>query len=392
MGSYEVISIKRLKIDEMLKWIEFLWGSTSIYNEYLNKYSNVFYNRIDFYNKDIFIKTYTTFQFESVSGKRTKFVEDLNLQWIFYDDLVRIAPAIHYRILPNEIVIDLDFKTTDEKIKEKVLMYIISELNILGIKPLVAHSGGKGYHIHFLIGPPNGELHDFIELGYSQLKPFTNTVAEWLIDKISGSVWNLEKYCELRSLFYDSCDKQVLKDIHTIRMLYSFNIKDGRIVGYKYIVNFSNVECSNQYYVWYLPRKLYQRFLDRMIFEKNIESDRIKLFENFNTEKRVKNVNKIRWIEKILENPEKIHDGRRRLIMYVLVPYLLNLRKIQSEKVKEILEDWVNKTPYGMSSDIKSLIKSELNSYLRHPEILPMAREKFFERNPDLKYILEVIK
>ena len=392
MGSYKVYDLERLEMDERLKWIEFFWGDSQTFMEFLNKYQNVFESRKQFYMNDVIIKSYATFQFESIDGKRTKFSNEITLRWLYIDDLVKIAPAVHYRILPNEIVLDLDFKTNRESEKIKVLKYIVSELNVLGIKPLVAHSGGKGFHIHFLLGPGKDEHFDaFMSLGYSQLKPFTNVIAEWIMERITSNLWNLEETCDIKLLIDDVCDRQVLKDVHTIRMLYSFNIKDGNVVGYKHVVKIQGVECSDNYFIWKVPKKIYQRAVEVMKQEKMIEEIKIKVLEDFITGKKTK-TNRIRWIEQVLQKPEKIYDGRRRLIMYVLVPYLLNVRKIPSEKVKEILEDWVNRTPYGMSSDIRSLIKSEINSYEIRSEILPMAKEKFFNRNPDLRYILEVIK
>jgi len=313
--------------------VQRLWGRVDY-----SKYIDIIRKRIELLNQLYLIYPYIELQAECLDGRRTK---------LFGFDTMdprMWAPAVHYRILPNELVFEFD-GGGKEDVKKAV-----SALIFLGAKPLVGNSGRRGYHIHVLFGPPNGDVSSFIEV--PEVVNFRNTLFDILIDIMKT---------------YDVDVSQIdenMKNIHTIRSFYSINPK-GR--------KWKTPVFGDGYEVWRLPRNLYARVLEEM--KSKVDADELIALHSDERRKR-KGSNRIAWIEKVLAHPEKVHDGRRRLLMYAIIPYLLNVKKLPSQKVAEVCNDWVAKTPRGDDNGLKYLIKSEIKSYSRSG-VFPMRYEKF---------------
>lgn len=348
---------KELELLQAQKYHEIkrFWIDIKLYE----KYKDILEKRFRILNVLYLIYPEIEFQAESLRGWRTK------LFGFSESFLLTMAPIIHYRILPNEIVIELDRKDKD------MAMKVTKALLNLGAKPFVGFSGNRGYHIHIIIGPPNKDLDDFVH--HPEVKEFTQTFYLILIELLKDYDVDIE-----------AIDTGVMMaSAHTIRSFYSIN-PEGK--------KWKTPVFGENYEVWYLPRELYKRVLDEMKIRRELKEilEKINQMEIRESRKRKPRSSRIAWIEKVLANPDKITDGRRRLIMYALVPYLLNIKGLDPKKVSEICTEWVMKTPEGMDSGLKSLIKSEIKSYTQS-KVLPMAKEKFFERYPDLVYLREVL-
>jgi len=335
--------------------IKELWGDINLY--YKNK--EILSKRFELLNQLYLIYPEIELQAESLKGWRSQLFG-------FHSDLIEISPIIHYRILPNEIVFEVDKKDKNEVKK------IIKALLHLNAKPFVGFSGNRGYHVHIIISPPNGDVEGFVNC--PEAKSFTQTFFDILLNLLKDYRVNIEVI-----------DVGVMRSqAHTIRSFYSINPKGKK---------WKTPVFGKKYEIWQLTKTLYSRVLEEMRERKEMEKLEEKLKFMDYTKKgnwRTRKIRKIWWIEKILANPNKVTDGRRRLMMYVIIPYLLNVKKLPSEKVKEICEEWVRKTNRD-DNGLKYLIKSEIKSY-QNSGILPMAKEKFFETFKDLRFLVEILK
>jgi hypothetical protein len=72
-------------------------------------------------------------------------------------------------------------------------------------------------------------------------------------------------------------------------------------------------------------------------------------------------IRRIEWIEKLLQTP--LSDHRKYCIFHILVPYLLNIRKISVEECTKLLDLWVSRcnkirpVDFNPSIEIKNRIK-----------------------------------
>lgn len=341
-----MLKLELVKAQELSELKRF-WTDIKLYK----KYKDILAKRREILNTLYLIYPEIEFQAESLKGWRTK------LFGYCEDFLINTAPIIHYRILPNEVVIEID--RNDKSLTKRVVKALLN----IGAKPFVGFSGNRGYHIHVIIGPPNRDLDGFVH--HPEVKKFTQTFYQVLIELLKSYDVDLE-----------AIDTGVMMvSAHTIRSFYSVNPK-----GKKWKVPV----FGENYEVWYLPKPLFKRVLDEMRDRGEMESIMEELSSLEDKKPKQKRGKRIAWIEKILANPDKVVDGRRRLIMYVLVPYLLNIKGLSPEKVAEVCTEWVMKTPKGIDSAVRSLIKSEINSYVQKT-VLPMARKKFFDMFPDLR-------
>ena len=81
------------------------------------------------------------------------------------------------------------------------------------------------------------------------------------------------------------------------------------------------------------------------------------------------------WIDILLDTP--VSDGRHRIITYILAPYLINVRNLDTSKAIKILEDWVARcnSYKPMGGNFKAFVRHACyNAY------------KFKHEPKDLKY------
>jgi len=147
------------------------------------------------------------------------------------DFVAYYAPQLYYRLLPNEIVFDIE--TREREIVKGAVRWFHDHL----IEPLVATTGGRGFHFHFFVKPRGYDLSRYTP---ESIKKFANGVFEYLLDKMPQEV-------------RDHVDTGVQLHPHTIRALWSLNIKDGKIgvkrplIGDKY---------PNKIPTWHVPESI----------------------------------------------------------------------------------------------------------------------------------------
>lgn len=136
-----------------------------------------------------------------------------------YGDERMYAPFLYYRVLPNELVFDIDCNSDDDwdsvkslKIAKsileswKVAKSILKTLSIFRIKPVMGFSGRRGYHIHAFFSVENANVKEFAH------SKEVDKLRNYLFDKIL----NLTKE-------RDHIDTSVVKTKHTIRCFYSMH-------------------------------------------------------------------------------------------------------------------------------------------------------------------------
>lgn len=346
--------IERIFVEKELR-IQKMWNSIDYkkYDEYLKK-------RTKMLNDLYLVYPYIELQAESLNGLRSKLFGFDTFDWRMY------APAIHYRILPNEIVIEIEEKDVEE------LKKIIKALKRFKAKFLVGYSGNRGFHIHVILSPPNGDVENFAR--HPEARKFTVTLYDALMS-----------YFKLCGVDTEVIDRSVMTaSNHTIRSFYSLNMK-GR--------KWKTPIMHDSYQIWHLPKKLYRMVLDKMKKENDEVDVDVLIVKERNGNKPVKS-NKIAWIEWVIRNPHFVSDGRRVLLMYAIIPYLVNVVKLGPNKVYETCVKWVQKTQNNSEksneSEYRSLIKHEIKSYAKSG-VLPMSRKKFFETFSQVGYLKGLI-
>jgi len=334
--------------DRNAKKLEKLWGNINY-----TKYFSVIENRIMMIRRLHEFYPFLELQSESIYGWRTK-LYNFN-ETLYFSELY--APAVHYRILPNEIVFELDCDEGRKKAKEEA-MRIVKHLIILGAKPLVGFSGNRGYHIHLIIAPPSGDIINFSTA--NGCREFTKTLYEILVEITEP------KYL----------DEGVMKHKnHTIRSFYSVNLKS---------MKWKKPVFGRDYEVWVLTRQFGNRVLEEMEKSRFVEEVSKIVLEEVRT-----NRTPIRksWVSKILKEPEKVKDGRERLLWLAIVPFLYaeNLDVLNTCKI------WVEKTG-GRWSKYVNVVKSTLRHCEEYERATgkkwhPISLKKLIEMYPDLEYL-----
>jgi hypothetical protein len=268
----------------------------------------------------------------------------------------RIYPIVHYRILPNELVFDIDADDPD-KAKEQldILLYTIEQL---GVTPLVGHSGNRGYHAHLLIAPPNGPNESFITNPTTiQLR---NVFWRWLLSH--AKVYGLD----IKLIDFSIIQSQN----HTIRAFYSFNPK-----GKNWKLPVKGSSYSDAVYV--MPKDMALTLLNQMA---TLSSTRA--VDDFAKSE----VRKINWIEAVLRHPERVKDGRKRILYHLLIPYLITVKRMKPDDAMKRLIEWLEQT----SADFRKY-RSWLRSNVKltaKKQIKPMSYQRFITCYPELaKYI-----
>lgn len=107
----------------------------------------------------------------------------------------------------------------------------------------------------------------------------------------------------------------------------------------------------------------------------------------------------VSWIEKILENT--FHDGRKRLLDLVILPYLITVKGLDSESAFSLAFDWAlknhNVEPIRINKRIASI--SSLKNYIRYRirriekiGLMPLLKDNLGKHFSDCVEILEMVK
>lgn len=99
--------------------------------------------------------------------------------------------------------------------------------------------------------------------------------------------------------------------------------------------------------------------------------------------------NHIKWIERLLQTP--LPDHRKYCIWRILVPYLLNVRRLSEQETTDIIKNWLNRCnqlrrlDFNYKQKIKDGIEGAKEGYL------PISRGKLKNENSRLYFLLQDI-
>jgi hypothetical protein len=263
----------------------------------------------------------------------------------------RIYPIVHYRVLPNELVFDIDADDPN-KAKEQ-LKILIETIEALGANPLVGHSGNRGYHVHLLFAPPNGLSEEFLT------NPATTRLKKLFWRWIAFNAKN-------RGLNVKFLDFAFIQNKeHTIRAFYSFNPKgkDWKvpIKGTRY------QEC-----VYIMSKELALQLLNDTAFKTSVTE----------LEQILGDARPRYWIERILRHPHKVKDGRKRVLYHILIPYLVTVKKMSQNDAIAELANWLEQTGAD-TRKYQSWLRSNVKLTAKK-QIKPMSYQRFTARYPEL--------
>lgn len=253
---------------------------------------------------------------------------------------------------PNLIFIDLDLdknlsyqeaKRKLEKLKSKSIKIIKEKLD--GCQPTILWTG-NGYHIYIVIDTRPLEL--IKELSELSLKPSE----EFL------------KYAELTfsNKKKDSGHNPSFKS-SLLRIPYTFNSKnlltnnenDGEKAEVKIIQKFDNDDVKP------INIKLLREFrlwlADNDLKDKQKQLKNLRFRNDLSMSKKEESIKRYFWIEKLLQTP--LPCFRRYCLYRILIPYLVNVRKLNDEECFDVLKKWLEKCnnlsiiPFNIESEIK---------------------------------------
>jgi len=267
----------------------------------------------------------------------------------------RIYPIVHYRVLPNEIVFDVD--ADDLETAKEQLKILLETIEALGANPLIGYSGNRGYHVHLLISPPNGLTEAFI--ANSATIQLRNTLWKWIAFQAKSNGLNL-KVLDVSIVQSQS---------HTIRAFYSFNPK-----GKNWKIPSKGTRYSDSIYV--VTKDLAIRLFDELVsVQKFCVMEKIGSGETGERRRY--------WLESILRHPESIKDGRKRILYHLLIPYLVVEKRMKPDDVFKKLSEWLERS----GADVRkyhSWLKSNIRLTAKK-QIRPMSYMHFIEKYPALE-------
>ena len=356
-SSYELIREAQKRKFEL---IEKFWGSIDRYmrfKEYVVR------------RKELLQRLYLIYPL--IELQATNWDESIRTEWFgggghIADDFVSdgCAPIIHYKVLPCELVFDFEAKDKEQ------LKILISRLKSYGVIPFIASSGNRGFHLHVLFTAKGVPIEKFAEA--VDLVEFRNALFEYILD--SAKAFGLKE---------DLVDFGVMRSsAHLIRSVYSFNPK-GKQWKLPLFGDF--------YPIWEIPKGLIlsvKEYISRKRERNQIEELVNEEIEEENKiEKKPRGPSKIKWIEQIIRQPEKVRDGRKRLLLHAIIPYFVTVRGMSEEEAMMRAGEWVEKTGVQISK-YRSFIRCQVK-LTKRKRILPMGKEKFFSLYPDLEWLRE---
>lgn len=311
----------------------------------------------------------------SFAGSWLEGGEEKFTKWYSSEEWYRVLsyPAVHRSLLKNEIVFEFD-----EDLKKARL--IVEALETYGAKPLVGFSGGRGFHVHVWLVRDQEVYRKYVDI-IAKYGFTIRDVCKAIVKAISS--------------FVKIDTGVVLSSRHMIREFYSLHpsgymkipVDELRPVRVRFGAKIEPMEVSKETLpFWKPPEDFLDTVFELMVEYAKKEEEEWKRRKKQNKQIKVK---EIKWIEWILAHPERVRDGRRRLLMYAIIPYLITVKGFSNVEVEKICMEWVEKTP--KQDKMKNryydyLIKSEIKAVSKSG-VLPMARKKFFKIFRELKYL-----
>ncbi|MFH7903927.1 MAG: DNA primase noncatalytic subunit PriX [Candidatus Aenigmatarchaeota archaeon] len=269
-----------------------------------------------------------------------------NQPWTF---LFNLKFPIRRTLCINELVFDIDARNWEKcHLQAKYLEDTFNKFNI----PFLRYTSGNWLHYHIFIDGINDECLIKILVDYSESKNYgkitTKDLRKFLKElKIGLFDFILKQTKKVKGA---KIDEQIVKaERHMIRFEGARNEKTGY---YKSLllelpkeqpkIKQEDIILPKKIELWNVPDKLwfyvYMNFVRKNIFlERKTELTSNISINNSNNER----TNTIYWIELILQN--SFTDGRKRLIDLVILPYLLNVKKLSQEEALKICFDWALK-------------------------------------------------
>jgi hypothetical protein len=280
---------------------------------------------------------------------------------------------------PNFIFIDLDsskFKNSKKKL-DNALENTLNNIRYLGAKPTVIWSG-NGYHIYLPIEAMVLDQEDIFSKDkfpclfsdyYSKYSGYS--VSELFLkfakDHLTNGKADLKHHPK-----YKTC---LIRFPNTYN---SKNIKTGLTLEE------SKVRLVQKWDGRRIPIQLLLMDFRRWITQEELDQKRkirmLKSRDNIS-----KKTDRILWIEKLLQTP--LEDHRKYCLLHILVPYLVNVKRLPPEDVSRVVSSWlsicnmVKPLDFDPSREIKNRIR-----YVR--DFKPMSLAKLQRENYELYRIL----
>lgn len=281
---------------------------------------------------------------------------------------------------PNLIFIDLDLEkslpyqkaiTKLEKLKNRSIKIIKERLN--GNQPTILWTG-NGYHIYIVIDSRPLEL-------VKELSELSKNPSEEFL-RYAEMTFSLKKK--------DSGHNPSFKS-SLLRIPYTFNSKnlsannenDREKAEVKIVQKFDNDNVKSVNIK--LLRGYRLSLADNDLLRKNKKMNSRRQNKTCNINDKNELVKKYFWIEKLLQTP--LPCFRRYCLYRILVPYLVNIRKLNSEKCYDVLKTWLekcnelSKIPFNIESEIKTRLFAV-------KDYEPLSLQKLRTENADLYELL----
>ncbi|MDF0680309.1 MAG: hypothetical protein P0116_05030, partial [Candidatus Nitrosocosmicus sp.] len=254
---------------------------------------------------------------------------------------------------PNLIFIDIDLdknlsyqeaKTKLEKLKNKSIKSIKERSN--GSQPTILWTG-NGYHIYIVIDTKPLEL-------IKELSELSQNPSEEFLRYAELTFSNEKKDSGHNPSFKSSL----------LRIPYTFNSKnlsthnenDRENAEVKIVQKFDNdnvksidIKLFRDYRLWLADNDLLRKKKKK---NSRLQNKSCNIIDKNDSAK------KYFWIERLLQTP--LPCFRRYCLYHILVPYLVNIRKLNSEKCYDILMTWLekcntlSKISFNMESEIRT--------------------------------------
>jgi hypothetical protein len=272
------------------------------------------------------------------------------------------------RLYPSFIFIDLDLSLCNVcKYPERKLDYILKqtlnriEKEINGV-PTVLWTGG-GYHIYqpITVHNPNGKERkeryplDHIH-AFKEFLPYVNNDLTTEFMRFAAKYFTNNQKDPKHNPSIKSC---LIRVPETINSKYNFNVKIRQ--------KWDGKEANASVIASYFRHNLMQRKSEHE--KKTI--DKVRYIH----------INKIGWIEKLLETP--LADNRKYCLWKILIPYLANIKKLPKYEIFPILIEWLDKCDRMKSIDFRS--QSRIEDNLRNvKDYLPISFDNLKDDNFEL--------
>lgn len=268
-------------------------------------------------------------------------------------------------ITPRNIIVMIDLDKGDFTTERGLTIALSRTLgnikNKLGTDPTVLWSG-RGYHIILPLNSNNVVLENVQEF-----QGLDNISLKFLRYAESCLSFNKSDSQHNYTVSFNNC---------MLRIPGSINSKNGQTV--KIVQKWDGNRPEINY--------LLPGFSRYIINAKYVELKRLQKLKQ-RPSAYADQTNRVGWIETLLQTP--LQDHRKYCIWRILVPYLLNIRRLSEQELTDIIKDWLNqcnqlrRLDFNYKQKIKDGIEGAKEGYL------PISREKLRNENSQLYFLLQ---